>query len=272
MWSGSYPQTQMLKPDSRLTVMILGSVLLLLKSTIVSAQSQALLHIKSNDMDAAVYADSSYLGPVHGSPYWVDPMSSTITLSTLRASTWNVSPIQTFFNAEPGDSVHVTLNFPTYHRIESHPFGAEAWLQRGSERKLLGLTPLVFHSVNTQDGMFHIEMEGYNPGIVKPKTDLWNRYEVSLTALDQVNRQSATSRTVKHQRRWIDWGAAAVAVVAGAVAVHYKFRADRINDEYLETGNASLRPRVAKLDDYSGIALGVMQAGLVTLAVRFALE
>ena len=56
------------------------------------------------------------------------------------------------------------------------------------------------------------------------------------------------------------------------MAVHYKFRADRINDDYLATGDPSLRPRVARLDDRSGIALGVMQVGLVTLAVRFAFK
>ena len=236
------------------------------------AQSQILVHILSNDMDAAAYADSLYLGPAGGSPYWVDPTTKTIRLSTLRAAAWSMPPIQVPLRAEPGDSVRVTLNFPNYHRIESYPFGAEVWLQGGVRRRLLGLTPVVFTSSGTVEGMFHIELEGYIPSVVKPKTDLWNRYEISLKALAQVNERSGLSPAVKQRRRWIDWGTAAVAMAAGAVAVHYKFRADRINDEYLMTGDASLRPRVARLDDYSGVALGVMQAGLVTLAVRFALK
>lgn len=236
------------------------------------AQSQILVQILSNDMDAAAYADSLYLGPASGSPYWVHPATRTIRLSTLRAAAWSMPPIQVPLEAEPGDSVRVTLNFPNYHRIESYPFGAEAWLQEGAKRRLLGLTPVVFSSSGTIDGMFHIERKGYIPSVVKPKTDLWNRYEISLKALAQVNERSGLSPAMKQRRSWIDWGTAALAMAAGVVAVHYKFRADQINDEYLMTGDASLRPRVARLDDYSGVALGVMQAGLVTLAVRFALK
>ena len=258
--------------NSQLVLLLWSILLSVALPSAVMAQSQALVHITSNDSDAAVYADSLYLGPVRGSPYRVDHRTRTITLSALRASTWNVAPVRAPLQATPGEDVHLTLNFPIYHRIESSPFGAQAWLERGSERRLLGVTPVVFHSIDTHDGTFHIEMDGHVPGIIKPGTELWNRYEITLVALDQGNQQSGTRHTARHQRRWIDWGMAAVAVVAGAVAVHYKFRADHINDRYLETGDASLRPRVARLDDYSGVALGVMQAGLVTLAVRFALR
>ncbi len=236
------------------------------------AQSEILVHIQSNDMDAAVYADSLYLGSASESPYWVDAMTETIRLSTLRAASWSVLPIEIPLRATPGDSVLVTLNFPNYHRIESYPFGAKIWLQEGSNRRLLGLTPFVFSSPGSIDGLFHVELQGYMPGTLKPKKDLWNLYEISLESLVQGNEHSGMSPVVKQRRRWIDWGTAAVVVAAGIVAVHYKFRADRINDEYLRNGDLSLRSRVSKLDDYSGIALGVMQAGMVTLAIRFALK
>ncbi len=239
-----------------------------------TAQSLARIDIRSNDMDAAVYADSLYLGLVRGGPYWIDHAASKISLVTSRSAAWSILPIQTSFSAIPGDSVIVTLNFPMYHRIESHPYGAKAWIQKGEERRLLGLTPIVFTtSSEAPFGFFHIEMEGYSPAVLTPKTQLWNQYNVTLSALTQQTKQSGETGSVKkHQRKWIDWSAAAVAVAAGVVAVHYKFRADQINDEYLATGDPSLRPRVARLDDYSGIALGVMQAGFITLAVRFALK
>ncbi|MCY4159195.1 MAG: hypothetical protein OXE92_09455 [Bacteroidetes bacterium] len=261
----------MTKQGSQYWTKFLGIFLSILPS-VGLAQSQVLVHITSNDMDAAVYADSLYLGLVRGSPYWIESTAEMISLSTLRPAAWSMPPLQAPIEAKPGDSVYVTLNFPMYHRIESHPFGADAWLQQGSERRFLGVTPVVFSSADVYKGMFYIELEGYTPGIIEPKTELWNRYQVSLTALSPANQHQGMSRTVSRQRRWIDWSASAVAVVAGVVAVHYKFRADRINDEYQETGDASLRPRVARLDDYSGIALGVMQAGLVTLAVRFILD
>jgi len=272
MWFDSCLLIRVMKQNSRLPALLIGVILLGIAPMIGLAQSQILVHVNSNDSDAAVYADSSYLGLVRGSPYRVPHTTGVIRLSTLQSAAWSIPPIQVSLHAEPGDSVYITLNFPMYHRIESDPFGAEIWFQQGSERRFIGVTPTVFSSMSALDGMFHIELGGYDLGIVEPKTELWNRYQISLTALNQTNHYVGSSRTMKRQRRWIDWSASAIAVAAGIVAVHYKFQADRINDEYLETGDASLRPRVAKLDDNSGIALGVMQAGLVTLAVRFALR
>ena len=260
-----------MKSSSRLVMALWGGLFAALPGISV-AQPQVLVHIETNDASAAVYADSVYLGLASGSPYWVDHDTDVIRLSTLRAAAWSVSPLRENLIATPGDTVLVTLNFPMYHRIESHPFGAEAWLQEGSKRSLLGRTPVVFASPGIQDGMFHIEMEGYAPGAVAPRHDLWNRYEVSLVALSEMGDAAGFTHSVRRGRVWIDWSAAALAIVAGAVAVHYKFRADRINDDYLATGDPSLRPRVARLDDRSGIALGVMQVGLVTLAVRFAFK
>lgn len=238
------------------------------------AQAPILVHVTSNDMTAAVYADSTYLGLIHRSPFQIDAATRMIRLSTLRAAAWSIPPVQTPVQAAPGDNIYVTLNFPMYHRIESHPFGAEAWLQQGSDRRFLGLTPTVFTTSDTLRGVFQVELDGYVSQLFEPKQDQWNRYELSLISqtLDGMSAPFPGSSIVSRQSNWIEWSASAIILAAGIAAVHYKFKADRINDDYLKTGDASLRPRVARLDDYSGIALGVMQGALVTLAVRFALK
>ena len=134
-----------MKFSCRLVLALWGGLFAALPS-ISMAQPQVLVHIETNDANAAVYADSVYLGLASGSPYWVDHDTDVIRLSTLRAAAWSVSPLREQLRATPGDTVLVSLNFPMYHRIESHPFGAEAWLQEGSERRLLGRTPVVFAS------------------------------------------------------------------------------------------------------------------------------
>ena len=123
----------MMKSSSLLVMALWGGLFAALPGISV-AQPQVLVHIETNDASAAVYADSVYLGLASGSPYWVDHDTDVIRLSTLRAAAWSVSPLREQLIATPGDTVLVTLNFPMYHRIESHPFGAEAWLQEGSER------------------------------------------------------------------------------------------------------------------------------------------
>lgn len=213
-------------------------------------QSQTLVDIESNDMGVAVYADSLHFGHVSGGPpYRVDPPTRTIRLSTFRTAAWSIPPIQTHLKAEPGDAVQVSLNFPYYHRIESHPFGVEAWIEEGAKRKSLGRTPVVF--TTSEEGRFHVELEGSIPGVVKSRADIWNRYEITTEALTPTSERSGLSFIVRNRRSWIDWSTATVAVEV--VAVHHEFRAGRINDQYLETGDASLHPWLAELDDYFGI-------------------
>ena len=237
------------------------------------AQNPVLVQITSNDPSAAVYADSLYLGLVHGSPYWVHPSTKRIRLRTLMSASWSIPPISAPLFAQPSDTVQLTLDFPMYHRVVSFPLGAETWLQTGQQRQFLGVTPVVFHSHGFRDTLIYVDLEGYESAEIQLNTELWNVYEVSLIPLESSLISTSGVTTVgRKQQKWIDWGLATVAVVAGVLAVNYKFRADRINDRYLETGDASLRPRVARLDDYSGVALGVMQAGIITLGIRFVLD
>ncbi len=70
------------------------------------------------------------------------------------------------------------------------------------------------------------------------------------------------------RRRWIDAAAVTTALVAGAVAVHFKRKADARYDIYRVTGDPTLRPVIRDYDTKSGVAAGVMQAGVTVFAVR----
>jgi len=255
------------------SILILGALFVISHHVTVHAQSPVLVQIISNDPSAAVYADSMYLGHVHGSPFWVHPSTKMIRLRTLMSASWSVPPIETSLLAQPSDTVQLILNFPMYHRVESFPLGAKTWLQFGQQRRFIGVTPIVFQSYGLRDSLIYVELDGYEPTTIQPNMEIWNVYKASLIALESpLVSASDVTTTGKKRRKWIDWGLATIALAAGVLAVNYKFRADRINDQYLETGDTSLRPRVARLDDYSGVALGVMQAGIITLGIRFALD
>ncbi len=250
---------------------VLGFVMIALPS-VALAQLPVLLHLTSNDSNAYVYADSTYLGLVHESPFWVHPETRFIRLNTVQSASWSVRPVEMTLQSEANDTVFASLNFPMYHQIESHPLKAGVWLQNDLGRRFLGSTPLVYSTWGLRDSTFQVELNGYLSQTIQPKMEIWNHYMASLPPLSDDNSLSSVNSMTPQRRHWIDWGLAIVGVAAGVAAVHYKFRADQINDDYLETGDPSLRPRVARLDDYSGIALGVMQAGIITLAVRFALK
>ena len=61
-------------------------------------------------------------------------------------------------------------------------------------------------------------------------------------------------------------------MAAGAVSIHYKFKADRLNDQYQENGDPELRPEINSFDTRAAVSLGVMQVGLGVLAIRFILK
>ncbi len=251
--------------------LLVAVLVMLLSSGRVRAQNGVLVHIETNYPEAVAYADEIQLGPARLAPYRVRAATRRIRLTAPRERTWSVLPVITSLNAAPGDTVYLTMNFPFYHRIETQPFGAAAWLQNSAGRTYVGTTPLLYTHGAQISGLFVLELEGYAPEEVEPREEIWNRYELVLTPIDVAAGGGQPLRPVR-RRWWIDVALGAVAVAAGTVTVHYKFKADRINDTYQATGDPALRPRVAALDDRAGIALGVMQVGLGTLAIRFILR
>lgn len=69
-------------------------------------------------------------------------------------------------------------------------------------------------------------------------------------------------------RSWIDYVSISGALVAGAVAVHYKMKADSRYEVYRQTGDPTLRPAIKRLDTRSGFAVGAMQVGITVFAIR----
>ena len=236
------------------------------------ANAQVLVHVATNASTASAWADSMYLGPARSGPFMVGADTRRIQLVYGQATGWSLAPVGAPLDAADGDTVYLRLHFPLYHRIESHPFGATAYLINEGSKTQLGTTPLTYSSPEAIRGRFALELAGYQSAELEPGVHIWNRYETRLVPVKGELVARHSWQPVQRWRWWIDAGIGVAAVTAGAVAVHYKFQADAIDDDYRQTGDPTLRPRIARLDDRSGVALGVMQAGLMTLAVRFALR
>lgn len=251
--------------------MVMG-LLLMAAPAAAWAQARVLVHVESNSATALVYADSVRLGLASTGPYSISAHTQAIRVLPGLMQVWSVSPLVQTLDVAPGDTVRLQMKFPFHHRLDSYPFGAEAFLDDGSARILLGTTPVVHVTANPAPGFFAVELDGYNSVLITPRTDIWNRYEVTLAALDQATDTAQVWDIPKRRRTWIDYAAATLGVAAGVAAVHYKFKADRLDDTYRDTGDPALRPRIARLDDYSGLALGLMQINLGVLAIRFSLR
>ena len=236
------------------------------------AQSQILLHVESNSPTAVVYADSVRLGLASAGPFRIPADTRAVRLRPGLMQNWSIAPLMVPLAPTPRDTLRLRMDFPFHHRLDTHPFGAQVFLVNGPARTSLGTTPMVHVTSHLSPGIFAIELEGYERVRLTPGDQIWNRYEVSLVPLTEDIGSAQIWDAPKRRRSWIDYAAATLGVAAGVAAVHYKFKADRLDDRYQETGDPTLRPRIARLDDYSGLALGVMQLNLGVLAIRFALR
>ena len=232
------------------------------------------VRVSTNARNALLFADSTYLGRVSNEFVAVPSRTQRLRLTLEDANTWSVPPVETELQAEAGDSVEIELKFPYRYRIESVPFGAEVHLERGSEWILLGSTPLLHTATAPLEDPIVVKRSGFAVERISPGRDVWNRHLVMLEPSAEADPTAAQVdwRPPRQRRAWIDYAALGTALVAGAVAVHYKFKADDLYATYQETADPALRDDIHAYDIRSGVAFGVMQGGLGLFALRLILR
>lgn len=229
------------------------------------------LEVESNLPSSLVLVDSTYLGRADGTTLAMPPHADKILLVPVDVGAWNLPQPTAPVTAEAGDTLRVVLDFPHQYRIDTVPFGATVSVPSEDDR-VLGTTPLVFTTETPLRAPIALDRTGYARAMLDPGDDVVNRHSVVLEPVDQgiVRDEAVEWQPRSESHKWINWAAAGMAVAGGALAVHFKFKADDYYDEYLETGDPALRDEVNRYDTYSYIALGGMQVGIGVLVFRLA--
>lgn len=234
------------------------------------------LVLETNAPDALVVADSVVLGPARSQPYRLPPGTQTVRLVAPEIGSWSQRARTLEVPVTVGDTLAAALRFPYRYRIASLPHGATVTHVVDGRRTVLGTTPATVSRDEPFGGVLTVELSGYLPADVEPGTALWNHHNVALTPVARLAEERKTAEMdwapPTRRRRWIDAAAIGTAVVGGALAIHYKFKADRRYDRYVETGDPALRDVIHRYDVYSGVALGAMQVGVGVFAVRLVLR
>ncbi len=68
----------------------------------------------------------------------------------------------------------------------------------------------------------------------------------------------------------VDDGIESAVVIGGALAVHYKTKANSLYESYRKNGDPALRSEISVLDTQSAFALGAMQVGFTVSVFRIA--
>lgn len=226
------------------------------------AWSQAAVRVVTNAPDSRVLVDSVEVGQAALQVFAVEPGAHTLTLVPAVPDAWGIPPLNAVFTAAAGDTMRIELLFPYHYRIETLPPMAQVRSASG----LLGTTPLLLTQAKPL-GVVSLEKKGYASFSLRADSALWNPYLIRLEPQAEDSMPEVGARS-EGSRAWINWVAGGVAAAAGTVAVYYKFRADDLFERYEGSGDPDLRPRIERFDLYSGISLGVMQAGLGVIAFR----
>jgi hypothetical protein len=194
------------------------------------------------------------------------------------ADDWNPRRTDRTVTVAAGDSVTVALSLPVRLRVETLPIRATVVRETAGGRDTLGTSPLTVETDGAAPVVLVASLDGYEPvrQTVAPDAEA---VTLVLPLGDDATPQAALLPTQRSTlgRTLVDVGIGAAALAAGAVAVHYKFRADAVDDRYRTEGTAdfgdeALRDEALRLDRYSAVALGAMQVGVGALALRFVLR
>lgn len=230
--------------------------------------------VETNVPDAVVYADSIRLGVAAESPFLLPPGTQHVRLLPPAAGSWSIAPQEAAVEPAPGDTLRLAFDFPYTYLIESIPHGATVIMETPDGRRAIGTTPLRLAVAEPLDGSLLLERGGYISETVEPGRELWNTHRALLRPTmprdDDTNTVSWRPPTPRLQ--WIDYAALGLAVGSGALAVHYKFKADRRFEQYEETTDPALRSEIRRYDTRSAIALGGMQVGLGVFGLRLVLR
>lgn len=255
----------------RIPILVL---VLALTSGTAAGQESVHVRVETNYPAAVLYVDSTLIGSVSREAVAVPSAGRMIRLVPPDANTWSIAPVASPLQGRPGDTVTVALDFPYHYRVESVPFGASVLIESDVDRTLIGETPLLYRSKDPIEGQLLVRRDGYAVERVAPGSEIWNRHVVDLSPavdLDPTAAQVQWTPPRKH-RAWIEYAALGSAVVAGALAVHYKFRADDLHAQYEDTADPEIRSDIRRYDTRSAVALGTMQVGIGVFAIRLALR
>ena len=239
----------------------------------------AQVSVVTNAPEALVKIDGVGVGVAEDGPFEVEPGDVTVQLVAEDVAAWAPRRSAVSVSVGAGERAEVRLDLPFRYRVETFPIGAEVSVEHAGERESLGTSPIMLGRERRLEGSLIAEAPGYLPARVPAPDSLTNRVTLVLRPLEADAEPVAASGWTPARRpnRFIDYALGATAVAAAAVAVHYKFQADEVDDRYRlegsqERGNPVLKAEAERLDGYSLAALGVMQVSVAVLAIRFVIR
>ncbi len=222
-----------------------------------------------------VWVDGTQRGAVGE---WIAVEPGTRRVALVESGVWDPRRHAAEAQVNAGDSVTVALALPLRVRVETMPIRAlVVRTHPDGRRDTLGTAPLVLDLAPGERARLGASLDGYLPATAE--ADGSGPVTLLLTPAPGAQPDATLLPTERStaSRTLVDVGIGAATLAAGALAVHFKFRADAVDDRYRGTdpadrGDEALRQEALRLDRLSAAALVGMQVGVGALAIRFVLR
>lgn len=145
----------------RAGVFCVMGLMLMLGNAQAQQVAPRVVEVRTNMVEAMVYADSVYLGRAIDQYFSIPLEAATLRLVPPNLDSWSMSPIVATLDDEMTDSLRLTMNFQHHYRVESVPYDASVFLETPGDRMLLGETPLLYAVDDPIRGMLLVTKEGY---------------------------------------------------------------------------------------------------------------
>ena len=228
------------------------------KAQTVPSDSSGVISVTSPGRQLDVYNGSRFFGVTPLSSATVDTGTHIFRYGTHGDGTWHTMIMAETIRVAANARIERMITVPSPRRITSEPSGASVF----AGDSLLGVTPALITLDGDVSTLRFVRNEfdemtlPVNAGSMELHAVLHPRIDGSRPDAHMALAGNHVSNNTSL------YASAAVAVLSGIAAAHWKIRADELYDEYHYTGNEGALSKMRTLDRASTISLVASEIGL----------
>lgn len=229
------------------------------------------LSVLSVPPGAEVYVDSDFVGIAPKEVAGLKTGLHIVRAFYPSVTSWNCFSRIDTVNIQPGSNVNLMWEFGSIINLNTVPSGASVLYNR----EPLGVTPFMWKSRESLQGIFTLEKAGYqrhevfSPGRGYFSSLIWLTKNPDVRPPGDILDAQVDGETAQP---WMTYLAGSAMIVSGFLAAYFKDQANRNFNEYQKTQDQSTLDTKDRLDRLSGVSFVLTQISFGILAYKLLLE
>ncbi len=225
--------------------------ILICSINLMGQDKYGVLNIDSEVKGAVVYLDSALIGSTPISNFKVKVGTYTLKVKNPEPTDWLEQDIVQKIGIKENDTLNLFITFEKFIKINSIPFSANILLGDS----IIGTTPSIFKMKDLLGEKIKIVKKGHNEVeiLIDGKTQ---RIEVNLSPK---NGAETELRTEPRNKLNVVLPIAGISLTSGIISIYFKTQADKLYNEYLQSGDPEKLNTVKTYDKVAGVTLVIFE-------------